>query len=322
VRRIRLRKLGRRYVDLEFTAADGLVVRIVERPGLWMKGAESERMVGELRSVVARVLGGRTLDYGVFTGEKSALERAIVTLVYEPAPRRPIAFNALPLLRVALRGRDVEVLHLGLAMVDPDHRSHGLSAALYGLTCLLLFARNQLRPMWVTSVSQVPSVVGLVNETFANVFPSPDPLQRRSYDHLALAREIMRYHRRAFGVAEEAGFDERRFVITHAYTGGSDNLKKSFDDAQKHRIDAYNEMCERELDYGIGDDFLQIGQIDLTAARNFLTRYVPRSWFRSLVAPLAAIVVDASLLPVVHWLSPHRAMGDVRPVPGRGAAVP
>ena len=320
MRRFRFRKLGRRYVDLEFTAADGALVRIVERPGLWMKGAETERMVGDIRSVVARVLAGRTLDYGVFTGDKSAVERAVVTLVYEPASRRPIAFNALPLLRVALRGRDVDVLHLGLAMVDPDHRSHGLSAALYGLTCLLLFARNQLRPMWVTSVSQVPSVVGLVNETFSNVFPSPDPRQRRSYDHLTIAREIVKHHRRAFGVAEEAGFDERRFVITRAYTGGSDSLKKSFDESQKHRIDAYNQMCERELDYEVGDDFLQIGQIDLAAARNFLTRYVPRSWFRSLLGPLASIVVDASLLPVVHWLSPRRAMGDLRPIPGRGTA--
>ena len=44
-------------------------------------------------------------------------------------------------------------------------------------------------------------------------------------------------------------FDEERFVITDAYTGGSDNLKKSFAEAPKHRAPLYNEMCERELDY-------------------------------------------------------------------------
>jgi hypothetical protein len=319
VRRIRFRKLSRRHLDLEFSDADGVIVRIVERPGLWMPPAETARMVDELRTVVARVLGGRTLDYGVFRGDASALERAVVTLVYEPSTRRPVAFNALPLLRVTLRGRDLDVMHLGLAMVDPDHRGRGFSAALYGLTCLLLFIRNQLRPMWITSVTQVPSVVGLVTETFRNVYPSPDPRQRRSYDHLMIAREIMKNHRRAFGVAAEAEFDERRFVIKRAYTGGSDNLRKSFAEAQHHRIDAYNTMCKRELDYEVGDDFLQIGQIDLAAARNFLARNVPRSWARSLVGPIASSLFDASLLPVLHWLTPHRSMGDLRAIPYRSA---
>jgi hypothetical protein len=305
VRRIRFRKISRRHLDVEFSGGDGIVVRIVERPALWMPPAETARMVEELRAVVTRVLGGRTLDYGVFRGE--------------PSTRRPVAFNALPLMRVSLRGHELDVMHLGLAMVDPDHRGRGFSAALYGLTCLLLFIRNQLRPMWITSVTQVPSVVGLVTETFRNVYPSPDPRQRRTYDHLMIAREVMKNHRGAFGVAAEADFDEQRFVIKRAYTGGSDNLKKSFAEAQRHRIDAYNRMCERELDYEVGDDFLQIGQIDLGAARNFLTRNVPRSWARALVGPLASSLFDASLLPVLHWLTPHRSMGDLRPAPYRTA---
>jgi hypothetical protein len=319
VRRIRFRKISRRHLDVEFSGGDGIVVRIVERPALWMPPAETARMVEELRAVVTRVLGGRTLDYGVFRGDASALEQAVVTLVYEPSTRRPVAFNALPLMRVSLRGHELDVMHLGLAMVDPDHRGRGFSAALYGLTCLLLFIRNQLRPMWITSVTQVPSVVGLVTETFRNVYPSPDPRQRRTYDHLMIAREVMKNHRGAFGVAAEADFDEQRFVIKRAYTGGSDNLKKSFAEAQRHRIDAYNRMCERELDYEVGDDFLQIGQIDLGAARNFLTRNVPRSWARALVGPLASSLFDASLLPVLHWLTPHRSMGDLRPAPYRTA---
>ena len=59
----------------------------------------------------------------------------------------------------------------------------------------------------------------------------------------------MRRHRRVFGVGEDAGFDEARFVITNAYTGGSDNLKKSFDVAPKHRDEAYNDFCREQLDY-------------------------------------------------------------------------
>lgn len=313
VRRIRLRRFGRRYLDLEFPAADGLSVRVVERPGVWMGAEETVGIVAELRSIMTRVLAGRSLDYGVFVGAKSTLDRAVVTLLHEPSSGRSIGFNSLSLLRVPLRGRDVEVIHLGLAMVDPEFRGRGLSAVLYGLTCLLLFVRNQLRPIWITNVSQVPSVVGLVTETFSNVFPSPDPRKRRSYDHLVIARAIMKHHRSVFGVAAEAGFDEQRFVIRNAYTGGSDNLKRPFADTQQHRIEAYNELCRKELDYGIGDDFLQIGQIDLAAARNFLLRNVPRTWIRSLLYPLVSLLFDASFLPLLHWLSPRRPMGGLRP---------
>jgi hypothetical protein len=313
VKRIRFRKLSRRYLDLEFATEGDVAVRIVERPGRWMAADEVAKMVEELRSVIARALDGRALDYGVFTGEKQTLDRAVVTLLCERATGKPIAFNALSLLSLPLRGRSVDVVHLGLAMVDPAHRGRRLSAVLYGVTCMLLFFRNELRPMWVTSVSQVPSVVGMVTETFSNVFPSPDPRKRRSYDHLMIAREIMRSHRAVFGVSEHAGFDEQRFVITDAYTGGSDNLRKSLAEAQPHRIDAYNQMCARQLDYAVGDDFLQVGQIDLQTARNFLLRDVPRAWLRSLVYPLIFLLVGHSLLPVLHWLSPGRPMGDLRP---------
>ena len=51
------------------------------------------------------------------------------------------------------------------------------------------------------------------------------------------------------GRAVDAGFDEARFVITNAYTGGSDALKKSLETAPRHRDEQYNAFCARELDY-------------------------------------------------------------------------
>ena len=74
----------------------------------------------------------------------------------------------------------------------------------------------------------------------------------------------MASHRKVFGVGPDAAFDEDRSVILNAYTGGSEELKKSFDAAPKHRDDAYNAMCADELDYARGDDFLQTGQINMT----------------------------------------------------------
>jgi hypothetical protein len=78
-------------------------------------------------------------------------------------------------------------------------------------------------------MTQVPSIVGKVAESFVTAYPNPFHISRRSFDHVA--REIMRKHRNVFEVGPEAGFDEEHFVITNAYTGASDNLKRTYADA-------------------------------------------------------------------------------------------
>lgn len=262
----------RRHVDLRIQSDPSVDVRIIERPGMHLDSRRCDALVADLRTVVGRCLGGASLDYGVFTGNKDRLDRAVVTVIYRKGTDEPLAFSALAILPISLRGRSEDVLHLGLAMVDPSFRSHGLSWALYGLTVMHLFVRRQLRPLWISSVSQVPAVVGLVDTGFSNVFPSVDADRRPTLEQVAVAHQLMRHHRDAFGVGADASFDEERFVIRNAYTGGSDDLKKPFDEAAKHRIDAYNALCQRELDYERGDDFLQIGQYDLGVVRRYLRR--------------------------------------------------
>jgi hypothetical protein len=266
----------RGHVDLRIQSDPSVDVRIVERPGVHLDSRGCDALVADLRVVVARCLGGATLDYGVFTGAKERLDRSVVTVIYRKGTDEPIAFSALAILPVVLRGRSEDVLHLGLAMVDPGFRSHGLSWALYGLTVMHMFVRRHLRPLWVSSVSQVPAVVGLVDTGFSNVFPSISPDRRPTLEHLVVARQLMRHHRDAFGVGADASFDEERFVIRNAYTGGSDHLKKPFDDTAKHRTFGYNDLCCRELDYRRGDDFLQVGQYDLGVVRRYLRRGVGR----------------------------------------------
>ena len=123
----------------------------------------------------------------------------------------------------------------------------------------------------------------------------------------------MRDHRAVFGVGNEAGFDEARFVITDAYTGGSDALKKSYDVAPKHRDEQYNGFCARELDYSRGDDLLQIGRIDLAAARRYLMSEVPAGSMPGLLATSAVLALQRLVLPVMHWMNDRRAFGILRP---------
>jgi hypothetical protein len=128
-----------------------------------------------------------------------------------------------------------------------------------------------------------------------------------------MARQILARHRHVFGVGADAVFDETYSVIQNAYTGGSDDLKKTFEAAPKHRKGAYNEMCARELDYARGDDFLQIGQINMAAATRYISKLArPRSapW---LAAHLVLIAAQSTILPIVHWFADDQPWGSLRP---------
>ena len=300
-------------IDLSLRTHAGLTTRIVESPGTSLDQRELDGLVAQLRAVAAKTLPAGSLTYGIFSGERERLSRAIVTLIQEEATGRPIAFNALSVMHLELDGAPVDVTHLGLVMVDPEVQGQGLSWVLYGLTTLVLFMRGGLRSKWVSNVTQVPAVCGMVCATFSDVFPSPDPGARQSFAHLQLARGIMRHHRSVFGVGDEAGFDEARFVITNAYTGGSDALKKSWDIAPKHRDEKVNAFCARELDYERGDDVLQIGRIDIAGARRYLLGEVPPGSLPALLAASAVLALQRLLLPVAHWMDDSRPFGVLRP---------
>ena len=299
-------------INTTLPTGDGRIVRVVERPGLWMDDAELEDLSESLRTIAAKTLPAEGLTYGVFAGDKAVYSRTVITLVKDETGR-PVAFNALAIMDVELGGETTEVLHLGLVMVDPDERSKGLSWVLYGLTCVLLFLRGNLRPLWISNVTQVPAIVGMVSGTFSNVFPSPGTQDRRSLRHLLLARSIMGCHRTVFGVGPEAPFDEDNFIIRDAYTGGSDGLKKRFDDAAKHRDEVHNRFCAEVLDYDRGDDVLQLGQIDMAAMSRYLFRSVPRRSLIGLLATGALVILQRAVLPLAQWFDTSRRYGDLRP---------
>ncbi|PCD04800.1 hypothetical protein COC42_08470 [Sphingomonas spermidinifaciens] len=299
------------YLLLRFRSGREHVVEIVERPARTLPSAEFKKLQQACRTVVAACLDGRQLDYGLFAPDGSAWERSVVTLVRRAADGCPIAFNAMPLLSVRRGGLPDEVLHLGLVMVDPAERSGGLSWILYGLTCFALFVRRGLRPLWISSVTQVPAVVGMVAEIFDDVYPAQAGT-RASFAHQHLAHQIMQGQRAAFGVGADAGFDPVMQVITNAYTGGSDNLKKSFAVAAKHRDDRYNRFCAETLDYERGDDVLQIGRLDVGTARRFLARSVPRSAVPQLAVQGIVLAVQAVVAPLVQWLSADKPLGRLR----------
>ncbi|MFQ6547483.1 hypothetical protein AADZ90_005955 [Aestuariibius sp. 2305UL40-4] len=305
-----LSSLTERHLELTLKSGPHRT-RVLDRPGLWLPEAEREQIRQTVTALAAKVEPRGALDYGVFLDDAQVWSQLCLTLVYDRQTGTLIAFNALRWIDLEETGRE-PILHLGLAMVDPDYQSRGVSWILYGLTVMLVFMRGGLRPMRVTSVSQVPAVVGRVAQSFKDTYPD-GKADRPRFRHLRIARAIMADHRDAFGVGDDAWFEEDGFVIRNAYTGGSDAMKKAFDEAAHHR-DAYiNDLCRETLDYSRGDDFLQIGEMDLSIARGYLLRDVPRDSRKAVLMAGLFSVVQNWAAPAASWLNSKREWQGLRP---------
>ena len=110
-----------------------------------------------------------------------------------------------------------------------------------------------------------------------------------------------------------SGRGEVPAVITNAYTGGSDDLKKTYEQAPKHRNEVYNTFCAEQLDYGRGDDVLQLCQMTTATARRYVMKDIPTRSLPAVIGALAFVALNRLILPVIHWLSPDRHWGILRP---------
>ena len=143
---MRVRKLGIRGLDLEFSTSCGVNVRILERPGLWMPAEEQQAVVRGLRAVARRGAGGNDLAYGVLSAKPARMDNAVITVLSEATSGDVFGFSAMSLLPVRLRGRKQNVLHLGLLMVGPEARGRGFARLVYGVSLVIALLRRGFRP--------------------------------------------------------------------------------------------------------------------------------------------------------------------------------
>lgn len=240
----------------------GHSLRLFDRPGRKLGAAALTRLLSDLREIADRCVPSGGLRYGVLSGERARMDRAVIAVIYD-GTRRPVGFNAMSWLDIELQGEPVRVLHAGLCMIVPGSRRGGLLGLMSAVPALLAFATNRFAPLWVTNVTQVPAVAGLFAESVGSVYPAPGRSRPPSAKHRWIAEQLMEHHRHVFGVGADAEFDAERFIIRNSYTGGSDELKKSYEQAGKHRDPRFNRLCRELLDYQRGDDLLQVGRLTL-----------------------------------------------------------
>jgi hypothetical protein len=293
------------YCQLEL--GEGMIFKVWERPGGWLSEEKMKKLMADIQEVATAGQGEKDIpDYGVLKGDKEDLKNRVITIGYEKKTGRPIGFAAQIFLDVPLGLSAIEVLHLGLVYVAKDFQKKWIAGMLYVLPNILLLLKNGFRPIWISNVSQVPSVVGIVADYYDKVYPDPIHETKQALMHKSLSEGIMKYHRYAFGTSEDAVYDAENQVIYNSYTGGSDNLKKSYEECTKYRNEKANIFCKENLDYQRGDDFIQIGTLSGKLIHNFFSKRVSGvsrvQWFLYLL--VAGVFI--TLLPILKWLTRKR----------------
>jgi hypothetical protein len=253
--------------------AGKLKIRIYERPGLSLTEKEQQAMVNDLKIVASDFHKGSEIpDYGVFSGVED-LRNRIITIAY--VGTRPIGFAAQKFLDVKMKDGNLTVVHLGLVYVSPHFQKRSLSSLLYVLPILVLVLKYGFRSLWVSNVSQVPAIIGVVSKHFSNVYPDPINDNSQTTFHRELSAAIFEQHKKAFGVGDDAVLDLDEQIIKNAYTGGSDQLKKRFEDCAQSRDTSVNEFCRKKLNYERGDDFLQLGIMSHRVLHSVILERIP-----------------------------------------------
>src|ERR1700750_2278700 len=78
-----LKAFAQPTIDLTLRTHEGLTTRIVESPRRALGEDELQRFVAQLRVVAGKTLPAGDLTYGIFSGERDPLARAIVTVICE-----------------------------------------------------------------------------------------------------------------------------------------------------------------------------------------------------------------------------------------------
>ncbi|MEO6190400.1 MAG: hypothetical protein ABIO44_08565 [Saprospiraceae bacterium] len=241
------------YCELKFREFN---IKIWDKPGQWLDKNSLEQIIEDVQAIANTQ---ETLDYGILKNGEEDINDRLITIAYDKNSNSPIGFAAQIYLNVFNGAKCFEVLHLGLVFIAKSFRKKSLLGLLYVLPNVLLLLKRKFRPIWISNVSQVPCVIGVVAQHYKNVYPNPIKYSKQTNVHRLLFKAIMKNHRKVFGTGEDATIDLKKQIILNSYTGGSDNLKKSFNDCAKYRIKKVNEFCNNNLDYNRGDDFMQIG---------------------------------------------------------------
>ena len=248
-----------RLKKLTLNTGEKYGIEVYFYPSRLLSPAELDRLQARVKTIGANTVGDLPA-YGIFSEDLSKYDDRIVTLITDKATQRAIACSAMVHFRVKPNGRTRDVFHLGLVMIDRAFQRKHLQFQLYAYTSMIIWAANLFRPVWVSSVSAVPAIIGSVATNYHHVYPHFASPRDVTDVHVEIARALFD-RREEFGTGTDAEFDPVSFVIKNSFNDDSQPLKNSFDGVAKFHDDRCNEYCWRRLDYERGDEILQVGRL-------------------------------------------------------------
>ncbi|MCG3173593.1 MAG: hypothetical protein GMKNLPBB_01792 [Myxococcota bacterium] len=242
-------------------------LRFYHRPGLSMSDAERGELVSGLREVAATCFDSIP-EYQSLVGTREALSDKVITAAFRPDGTMAGFCSAL-LMEVEGVGT---VLHLGLTCVHVNDRGTSLTHQLTSkLVIGYMLRKRPVGRLWVTNVACVLSSLGNVALNFEDVYPSPFYFGRPTDAHLAIARTISRRYRKDIHISESAALDERNFVFRRSVEN-SVFQKDSGDRRYHHRNEILNQYYQHILQFGEGDEIVQVGHVSSLSAVMYMAR--------------------------------------------------
>ncbi len=234
--------------------------QILHKPGTYMTDFEMRKLVHEIREVAATAFNPIP-EYQAMRGTRDELSDKVIALAWDKSTLA--GFASTVELYVPTIGN---ILHLGLTVVRPEHRSNGLTHLLMqkAITSYILKNAIYFDKLWITNCAAVLSSLVNVALHFEEVYPSPKKVTYTP-QHKIIAETINILYRDKLFIRPDSYFDNKNHVFKNSV---KDTVfqKDASDTAYYHRNIEYNNFYKNLMDFSNGDEILQIGYASIPAA--------------------------------------------------------
>lgn len=187
------------------------------------------------------------------------------------------AFNAMVSIG---KYNNRKVVHTGPAYCTDENK--GLVVLLFFLTYQYILFKNKLRTFYLTTITHVPKVFGLMAQYFSNVYPNENAKITPKKEHIdirdLLINSYVKEIEPEYAAIIKNDFILRRFRLQK--DGSIVPFPHTADDVPKHRNRIYNDRCLSMIDYTQGDALIQVSEVGVkTYFKNYgknITRVLVR----------------------------------------------
>lgn len=232
----------------------GKTVITFDQPGRWMSSGDLQELAHTLGRVAKSSL--RELPTHVLfdlQDMRKVFSNRVISIAYDKGDA--VGFSEVVYLH---HGVDV-VMHIGLTVLSKrDER--GLHSHLRRNGLVLASVNLQQLKCRVCSLHNSADEIGMVADTYRDVYPHYGLKTTRKQYHMEVARVLLRDFRHECGCSEVATFDDRTFVV---FKGRFTGDVVSRDAMQLHKSQECNRFVAGLVDFERGDALLQVGSFSL-----------------------------------------------------------